>query len=336
MLAPGDHASTVVCLTAAASVMSLASGRLRPIAAALSTASTRVSASAANEGTVAPVRRVVACGRGRDICAPPIRDAIVELAQKATGTTAPPSLLYIGTPDFDSQEGRELQTAGFAEVGCPVSELKLTHETPTTDAIRAAIERAEIIAVSGGNTLFAIARWRQLGVDKLLAAAWERGAVMIGGSAGAICWFDGGHSDSLSPASVLNPKPNMSDEEVKSWNYVRVAGLGLVPALCCPHHDTTQSNGVARATDFNRMMLENPAEVGVCIDNNCAFIYESQEGGEANWRAVSSGSWEHGESGGLSKKVYQNGVIVETQLECDGRLQPMSELLMLPDFTHLP
>ena len=226
---------------------------------------------------------------------------------------------------------------GFADVGCPVEELQLTHEILIPGEISAAIERADIIAVSGGNTLFAIARWRQLGVDKLLIAAWERGAVMIGGSAGAICWFDGGHSDSLSPASVLEPKPNMSDDETSTWNYVRVAGLVLVPALCCPHHDSTQSNGVPRATDFDRMVLENPAEVGVYIDNNCncAFIHESQEDGEASWRAVSSGSWEHGESGGLSRKVYENGVVVETQLQCDGELQPMSELLMLPDFTHL-
>ncbi len=305
------------------------------------TASVAVSRVCAGTSVHGPVRRVVACGRGRDICAPPIRNAIVTLAQEAAGAagrdgTALPSLLYIGTPDFDSEEGRELQTTGFADIGCRVTELKLARETPSAEAISVAIEFADIIAVSGGNTLFAIARWRKLGVDKLLTAAWERGAVMIGGSAGAICWFDGGHSDSLSPASVLNPKPNMTDEEISSWNYVRVAGLGLVPALCCPHHDTTQSNGVARATDFDRMMLENPAEVGICIDNNCAFIYESQQGGEASWRAVSSGSWEHGESGGLSKKVYHNGVIVETKLECDGDLQPMSDLLTLPDFTHLP
>ena len=335
-----DHANAVLGLTAAASVMSLAAGRLRPIAAALSTA--EVVTAAASAGAAAPpVRRVVACGRGRDICAPPIRDAIVALAQQAAGAagrdaTAPPSLLYLGTPDFESPDGLELQTRGFADVGCSVAHLELTHAIPPADEISAAIGRADIIAVSGGNTLFAVARWRRLGVDKLLTAAWERGAVMIGGSAGAICWFDGGHSDSLSPASVLKPKPNMTDEETKTWNYVRVAGLGLVPALCCPHHDTTQSNGIARATDFDRMMLENPAEVGVCIDNNCAFIYESQDGGEANWRAVSSGSWEHGESGGLSKKVYENGAVVETKLECDGELQPASELLMLPDFTHLP
>ena len=325
-----DRANAILGLTAAGFVMSLAAGRLRPIVKGLSAEATSAAPAA--------VRRVVACGRGRDICAPPIRDTIVALAQKATGKTTPPSLLYLGTPAFEADDALKLQTEGFAAVGCPVAELRLTdlEAVPSAEERRAAIESADIIVVSGGNTLFGMSRWRQTGVDVLLRAAWERGAVMCGGSAGAICWFDGGHSDSLDPTSVLNPKPNMSEEEASTWSYVRVAGLGLVPALCCPHHDTTQSNGVPRAKDFDRMLLENPAEVGVCIDNNCAFVHESQEGGEANWRAVSSGSWEHGESGGLSKKVWENGVVVETKLETDGELQPMGELMALPDFTHLP
>ena len=295
-----DRTNAILGLTAAGFVMSLAAGRLRPIVRGLSSEAAGAATSAAPA-----VRSVVACGRGRDICAPPIRDTIVALAQQATGKTTPPSLLYLGTPAFEADDALKLQTEGFAAVGCPVAELRLTdlETAPSAEQRRAAIESADIIVVSGGNTLFGMSRWRQLGVDVLLRAAWERGAVMCGGSAGAICWFDGGHSDSLDPTSVLKPKPNMSEEEASTWSYVRVAGLGLVPALCCPHHDTTQSNGVPRAADFDRMLLENPAEVGVCIDNNCAFIYESQEGGEANWRAVSSGSWEHGESGGLSRKV---------------------------------
>ena len=109
-----------------------------------------------------------------------------------------------------------------------VAELQLTDllTLPSAAELCDAIDSADIIAVSGGNTLFGMARWRQLGVDRLLRTAWERGAIMVGGSAGAICWFDGGHSDSLDPNSVLNPKPGLTDEERKSWSYVRVAGLG--------------------------------------------------------------------------------------------------------------
>ncbi len=70
--------------------------------------------------------------------------------------------------------------------------------------IREAFESADVILVSGGNTLFAIDRWKFLGIDKLLAEAAQRGCVLCGGSAGAICWFDAGHSDSADPDSYLS------------------------------------------------------------------------------------------------------------------------------------
>ena len=61
------------------------------------------------------------------------------------------------------------------------------------------VKDADIILVSGGNTLFAIDRWVKIGLAPLLKAAAARGAVLTGGSAGAICWFDSGHSDSMDP-----------------------------------------------------------------------------------------------------------------------------------------
>lgn len=278
---------------------------------------------------------VVACGRGRDISAPAIRDYIVKQARRQSkkDESVPPKLLYLGTPDFESQDGFDLQMKGFVNVGCDIEHLKLTQleSLPSKTELQAAIDAADIIAVSGGNTLFAMSRWRRLGIDILLRGAWERGTIMCGGSAGAICWFDGGHSDSLDPASVLNKKPNLSDREKAAWNYVRIAGLGIVPALCCPHHDQIQSNGVRRSADFDQMMLRNPGEIGICIDNNAAFVVEGDK-----WRTLSTGPWEHAQQGGtVQKKVYENGLIVSTQLECGEEPKLFSELLTPPDFTHL-
>ena len=47
----------------------------------------------------------------------------------------------------------------------------------------------------------AIDRWYTIGLDVLLRQAKDRGAILAGGSAGAICWFDAGHSDSMDPES---------------------------------------------------------------------------------------------------------------------------------------
>lgn len=91
-------------------------------------------------------------------------------------------------------------------------------------------------------------RWRHLKLDEKLQQAASRGVVLAGGSAGAICWFDAGHSDSMDPASY---RPDLSDEKraaTSQWEYIRVPCLGLLPGLVCPHHDRTQSNGVLRAT----------------------------------------------------------------------------------------
>ena len=281
---------------------------------------------------------VVACGRGRDISAPVIRDYIVKqacqrLSERGNNKDASPRLLYLGTPDFESQEGLDLQLKGYKK-NCDIEHLKLTkpESLPSMEELKASIEAADIIAVSGGNTLFAISRWRRLGIIGLLKDAWRRGTIMCGGSAGAICWFDGGHSDSLDPSSVLDKKANLTEAEKADWNYVRIAGLGLVPALCCPHHDQIQSNGVARADDFDAMLLRNPGEIGICIDNNAAFVVEGDR-----WFTLSTGPWEHADEGGtVQKKVFDNGSIVSTPLDCGGEPQPLSELLVPPDFTCLP
>lgn len=281
---------------------------------------------------------VVACGRGRDISAPVIRDYILKqarqrLSEKGSNDDVSPKLLYLGTPNFETQEGLDLQLKGYKKT-CDIEHLKLTKQEslPSLEELKASIEAADIIAVSGGNTLFAVSRWRRLEIDRLLKEAWRRGTIMCGGSAGAICWFDGGHSDSLDPTSILDKKANLTEAEKANWDYVRIAGLGMVPALCCPHHDQIQSNGVARADDFDAMLLRNPGEIGICIDNNAAFVVEGDQ-----WFTLSTGPWEHADKGGgVQKKVFDNGNIVSIPLDCGGEPQSLSELLMPPDFTYLP
>ena len=81
-------------------------------------------------------------------------------------------------------------------MGCHVKSLNVANIAPIMSEMKKAVETADVLLVSGGNTLYAVERWRYLGLDILMKTAAYRGAVMAGGSAGAICWFDGGHSDS--------------------------------------------------------------------------------------------------------------------------------------------
>lgn len=155
--------------------------------------------------TLTPIRKIVAAGRGRVIQSPPVKAAILNLCKKPN-----PHVLYLGTATYEQQSGYDLQAAGFLESGCTVQHLKLTGIRKTNESTRTiqdAFTHADIIAVSGGNTLFAMKQWRKLGVDTLLRQACDNGKVLCGGSAGAICWFDGGHSDSRDPTTLLHVNP---------------------------------------------------------------------------------------------------------------------------------
>ena len=200
---------------------------------------------------------IVAIGGGaiRTLATEPLDREIVLLS----GKTRPHALLIPTassdasdySPAFDRVYGKRL--------GCTTDVLYLLGSTPDPRMVREKIDRADIIYVGGGNTLMMMRRWRHLGVDALLRAAFGRGAVMCGVSAGAICWFERGHSDSM---AYYNPD---------DWKYIAVTGLGLVKGIACPHYNS-HTNGVPRREDFHRM-LQRLRRPGLAIDNNCAVAF---------------------------------------------------------------
>ncbi len=96
--------------------------------------------------------------------------------------------MYLGTPSYDIPEKRAAQTSWYSENGCNVISLDVVMNAPPTAYMKECIEKADIILVSGGNTSFAMRRWRRLGLDTMMrdACLGPRRVVMAGGSAGAI------------------------------------------------------------------------------------------------------------------------------------------------------
>jgi len=217
-------------------------------------------------------RRIYAAGSGLDMLSlPETVKEIIELSGLVH-----PSVLYLGTATYDAPDAQKTQSQGFLDAGCTVNALQLTVDPPGGAVMKGVFDAADIVLVSGGNTLWARDRWVTLGVDVLIKQAMARGAVLCGGSAGGIVWFDGGHSDSMEPQSYKNPpgpllNPNMSAAELSSWAYIRVPGLGAVPGLFCPHYDITEGNGVIRANDFTTMMQRHSGELAVGVDNWAAL-----------------------------------------------------------------
>ena len=110
------------------------------------------------------------------------------------------------------------------------------------------------ILVTGGNTANALAVWRVHGFDEILREAWQQGVVLAGWSAGMICWFEHGVTDSFGPE--LAP----------------MECLGFLPGSACPHYDGEER----RRPVYTRLVAEGlPA--GVAADDDVALHYVGTE-----------------------------------------------------------
>ena len=175
---------------------------------------------------------------------------IVELSGKER-----PKALFIPTASSDSVEYWEAFDRAYrGELGCDTDVLYMLGKRPPQTRLEDAVLSADVIYVGGGNTLKMMRRWRLLGVDKLLETAYASGTVLAGLSAGCICWFNYGHSDSMSFYT-----------EDDDWSYIRVKGMGFINAFGCPHY-----NGETREQDFQAMMRRHSG-VGIGIEDCCAL-----------------------------------------------------------------
>ncbi len=113
----------------------------------------------------------------------------------------------------------------------------------------------DAIWVSGGNTLNMIAIWKAQGVDEILRKAWQQGIVLGGGSAGSICWFEQGNTDS-------RPKELSAME-----------ALGFLKGSHCPH---VQSEG-PRRDSYHSMILDGRLKAGYALDDRIGVLFENQE-----------------------------------------------------------
>lgn len=165
-----------------------------------------------------------------------------------------PKLLFIPTASSDSGGYCETVEKYFrGRLKCKVDFLPLIDERLSKKEIEDKIMKSDIIYVGGGNTLKMMKIWRKMGVDKVLTKAYEKGIVMSGLSAGSICWFRYGNSDSR---KFNNPKVGL----------IKVKGLGFIDALHCPHYDFEKY----READLKKMMKKTPG-VAIAMDNCCAL-----------------------------------------------------------------
>lgn len=166
-----------------------------------------------------------------------------------------PRLLFIPTASFDSDGYIEVVKKYFGnKLGCKISVLKLT-EKPSRKNIKNNVLSADIVYVGGGNTKFILQQWRSFGLDKILIEAYNKGVILAGVSAGAICWFQYANSDSLRlSGSTHNP-------------YIRLKGLGLIKGIGSPHHIREKDR-----TKGLKNMVAKYGGRGIALDDYAALI----------------------------------------------------------------
>jgi peptidase E len=160
--------------------------------------------------------------------------------------TAQPAVAFLCTARGDADSYLVKFYRAFTSYDCRPSHLPFFQRTPN---LRDYLLRQDIIYVGGGNTKSLLAIWREWDLPVLLQEAWQEGAILAGVSAGAICWFQQGLTDSWAEKLVVLPC------------------LGFLEGSCCPHYDGEPE----RRPAYHDFLLKGEILPGFAIDDGAAI-----------------------------------------------------------------
>ena len=195
----------------------------------------------------ASIKQIVAMGGGgfsMEAENPLLDQYILGLAEKEK-----PRVCFLPTASGDSDRYIVRFYSAFLKFPCTPTHLSL-FQPPTAD-LRSFVLEQDIIYVGGGNTRSLLALWREWEIDQILREAWEAGIVLAGLSAGSICWFEEGVTDSV-PGS-LNP----------------LRCLGFLKGSHCPHYD----GETGRRPAYQRLLSEGLISEGYAADDGVGLHF---------------------------------------------------------------
>jgi dipeptidase E len=193
-------------------------------------------------------RHIVGLGGGGDT--PEQTQLLYDYVLALTGKDRP-RLLFVPTAIGD----RDDDIVTFYERFAGRAELSHLKTFPWPPAhVRELILSQDAIGVSGGNTANMLAIWKVHGIDVLMREAWEQGVILWGASAGMICWFEHGVTDSFGP-------------ELAAMDC-----LGFLAGSACPHYD-----GEAQRRPRYRELIDGGLADGIAADDGVAVHYVGTE-----------------------------------------------------------
>ena len=194
-----------------------------------------------------PERHIVGLGGGAE---PEQWQRMSDYVLGLTGKERP-RVLYVPTAVGDE----DAAVAEFFERYSGLSEPTVLRVFPwPPQELRELVLSQDAICVSGGNTANMLAIWRVHGIDELLREAWEQGILLFGGSAGMICWFEAGVTDSFGP-------------QLEGMDC-----LGFLGGSACPHYD-----GEERRRPRYRELVDGGFPEGIAADDGVGLHYVGTE-----------------------------------------------------------
>lgn len=197
------------------------------------------------------MQQIIAMGGGGFMMEPD-NLALDQYVLKQTATDHP-RISFLGQASAEHPDVLIAFYKAFTSLGAQPSHLSLFK--PHTADLADYLLSQNAIYVGGGNTKSMLALWREWGVDQILKQALEQGIVLAGLSAGAICWFEQGTTDSIPGGLRALPC------------------LGFLPGSCSPHYD----GEAERRPTYHRLLLGNEIKAGYAFDDGAAGHFVNGE-----------------------------------------------------------
>tara|TARA_Y100001970_G_C14163369_1_gene819860 strand:- start:78 stop:776 length:699 start_codon:yes stop_codon:yes gene_type:complete len=195
-------------------------------------------------------RQIIAIGGGgfgRNPGEGLIENYILQQVDKET-----PSICFIPTATGDNEGYKNNFYSTFTKLNCNPSHLDFFKRTPDLEEL---INDQDVIFVGGGNTKSMLAVWKDWKLDEILQKAYKNGVVMSGVSAGAICWF----------------KKGVTDSWAKDLKIMEC--MGFIHANCCPHYDEEPQRRPSVKSFLENQIMEDC----FCIEGGNALHFINEE-----------------------------------------------------------
>ena len=199
-----------------------------------------------------------------------------------------PKVCYLPTALGDASSAVEAKTEEFAEHRPDVDFSVLTLFTqPSVQDVRRHLLEQDVLLVDGGSVVNLLAVWRAHALDAVMRECWEAGVVLVGASAGSICWHLGGPTDSYRDA--LDPCRD---------------GLGLLPFSNGVHDDFPEQ---PRRATYRRLVATGTLPAGYASEDGVGLHYVGTELSEAVTVRRGSRAWwvEPGDDGGHVERAVE-------------------------------